>query len=836
VTTKRGNLRVYLGAAPGVGKTFAMLNEGRRALERGRDVVVGLVETHNRTLTGEAIGDLEVLPRRTIVYRGASFEEMDVDAILARRPERVLVDELAHTNVPGARNEKRWQDVEELLEAGIDVTSTLNIQHLESLNDVVERITGIKQRETIPDDIVRAAEQVELVDITPEALRRRMVHGNIYAPDKIDASLANYFRAGNLGALRELALLWVADKVDVGLEEYRERHGITAPWETRERVVVAITGAPETEALIRRAARIAQRAHGDLLGVHVASADGLAAASTELVDEHRKLLEDVGGEFHEVAAADVAAALIEFAVAENATQLVLGASHRSRWEELVRGSVINRTIRLSGPIDVHVISHEPAGERSAIEMRLSRLRRLTASPLSPRRQLAGWLVAALGIPLLTVLLVQLRDTTGLSTVLLAYLALVVVVAVIGGTWPALVAAVAAFLCANWYFTPPINRWTIAETENVVALFVFLGIALGVSRIVDTAARRATEAGRSRYHARTLARLAASAGEENPVPAVLESLRATFGLDAVAVLRRGRSGWAVQAAVGEHQISRPEEADVVRELSSEVVLAVDGPSIPAEDLLVLNAFADQLAAVLEGGRLRIEAERARALADANELRGALLQAVSHDLRTPLASIKACATSLKQRDVDWSDEESAEFIETIDEETDRLTALVANLLDMSRVQAGVVQPVLTPTPLEDVVPAAVASLGPRRTSVDTDVAASLSPVRADPVLLERAIANVVENAVRFNPAGKRVSVEADELEGRIELRVVDHGPGIAAQDRQRVFQPFQRLGDSAAGGVGLGLAVAHGFLTAMGATIEIDDTAGGGATVLINLPVA
>ena len=527
---KRGTLRVYLGAAPGVGKTVAMLNEGRRAAERGRDIVVGFVETHNRALTAQAVGDLEVMPRRSITHRDTTFAEMDVDAILARRPERVLVDELAHTNVPGSRNEKRWQDVEELLAAGIDVTSTLNIQHLESLNDVVERITGIKQRETIPDEVVRAAEQVEMVDITPEALRRRMVHGNIYAPDKIDASLANYFRAGNLGALRELALLWVADKVDVGLEEYRERHGITKPWETRERVVVAVTGAPNTEGLIRRAARIAQRAHGELLGVYVSGEDGLAASDSELLDEHRKLLEDVGGEFHEVAGADVAAALVEFATAENATQLVLGASHRTRWEELLRGSVINRTVHLSGPIDVHVISHEAAPDSATVDTRLAQLRRLSFSPIPPRRQLAGWVLAAIGIPLLTLLLAHVRESTGLSTVLLAYLALVVIVSVVGGTWPALVAAVAAFLCANWFFTPPFRQFTIAEGENVIALFVFLGIALGVSRIVDTAARRATEAARARSHARTLARLAATTGDQDPVPALLQSLRSAFALD------------------------------------------------------------------------------------------------------------------------------------------------------------------------------------------------------------------------------------------------------------------------------------------------------------------
>jgi two-component system, OmpR family, sensor histidine kinase KdpD len=835
VNVKRGNLRVYLGAAPGVGKTFAMLNEGGRARTRGRDVVVGFVETHNRPLTAEAIGDLEVMPRKLLVYRGTTFEEMDVDAIIARSPERVLVDELAHTNVPGSHHEKRWEDVEDLLRAGIDVTSTLNIQHLESLNDVVERITGIKQRETIPDEVVRAAEQVEMVDITPEALRRRMVHGNIYAPDKIDASLANYFRSGNLGALRELALLWVADKVDVGLEEYRERHGITKPWETRERVVVAVTGAPGTEALIRRAARIAQRAHGELLGVHVSSDEGLAGPDSESLEQHRKLLEDVGGEFHEVAGADVAAALVEFATAENATQLVLGASHRSRWEEWLRGSVINRTVHLSGPIDVHVISHEPGG-RSNSDARLARLRRLSFSPVPPRRQLAGWLLTAAGIPLLTLVLAQIRESAGLPTVLLAYLALVVIVSVVGGTWPALVAAVAAFLCANWFFTPPFYEWTIAEGENVVALFVFLGIALGVSRIVDTAARRATEAARARGHARTLARLAATTGDEDPVPALLESLRSAFGLDSVAVLRRDGQGWLAEAEAGEPRITNPRDAETVKELNADVVLALDGPNILAEDLLILNAFADQLAAVLEHGRLRVEAGRAHALADANELRGALLQAVSHDLRTPLASIKACATSLKNRDVTWSAEETAEFVTTIDTETDRLTTLVGNLLDMSRVQAGVIQPSLTSTPPEDIVLAAIFSLGPRAAIVDVDVPESLPAVRADPALLERAVANVVDNAITFSLDGSRVRVEAAELGDRVEIRVVDRGPGIAAADRERVFQPFQRLGDSRPGGVGLGLAVAHGFFTAMGATIEIDDTPGGGTTVLISLAVA
>src|SRR5664279_1458603 len=392
----RGKLRIYLGAAPGVGKTFAMLNEGRRRHSRGTDVVVGFVETHSRVNTAEQLGDLEIIPRRRIEYRGTSFEEMDIDAILTRAPRVALVDELAHTNVPGSRNEKRWQDVEELLAAGIDVISTVNIQHLESMNDVVEEITGIEQRETIPDAVVRAADQVELIDQTPEALRRRMAHGNIYAPEKIDAALANYFREGNLGALRELALMWVADRVDEALEEYRELHGISGTWETRERVVVAITGAPGGEDVLRRAARMAMRTRGELLGVHVRPADGLAGPSTERLAELRRLLTELGGEYREISGGDVGEALVGFARSENASQLVLGASRRSRWSEFVRGSVINGVLRASGPIDVHVISTELDDAPSAPSVR----RPVRRTYLSRRRQQVGWFLAIVVPPLL----------------------------------------------------------------------------------------------------------------------------------------------------------------------------------------------------------------------------------------------------------------------------------------------------------------------------------------------------------------------------------------------------------------------------------------------------
>src|SRR5262245_55446790 len=332
----RGTLRIYLGAAPGVGKTYAMLDEGNRRLDRGTDVAIGFVETHGRERTAALVGRLPVVARKQVTYRGARFEEMDLSAVLARRPEVVLVDELAHTNIPGSGpHEKRWQDVETLLEAGINVLSTVNIQHLESLNDVVEQITGVPQHETVPDAVVRAAEQVELVDMTAEALRRRMAHGNIYPAEKVDAALGNYFRVGNLTALRELALLWLADEVDEQLDRYRSDHGIAGTWEARERVVVALTGGPEGDTLIRRASRIAARTKGaDLMAVHVTRSDGLTGASTADLARQRSLIESLGGTYHQVVGDDVPRALLDFAGGVNATQLVLGASRRGRFARM----------------------------------------------------------------------------------------------------------------------------------------------------------------------------------------------------------------------------------------------------------------------------------------------------------------------------------------------------------------------------------------------------------------------------------------------------------------------------------------------------------------------
>ncbi|HWS46488.1 MAG TPA: sensor histidine kinase KdpD [Acidimicrobiia bacterium] len=834
----RGNLRVYLGAAPGVGKTFAMLNEGRRRHGRGTDVVVGFVETHGRPRTMEQIGDLEVVPRATLTYRGSEFEEMDVDAILARRPGQVLVDELAHTNVPGSRNEKRWQDVEELIEAGIDVISTVNIQHLESVNDVVERITGVQQRETLPDEVVRRADQVELVDMTPEALRRRMAHGNIYRPEKVDAALANYFRPGNLSALRELALLWVADKVDETLQQYMEDHGITAAWETRERIVVALTGAPGGEHLVRRAARMATRTKGDLLGVHVVASEGLAGPPPGMLDRHRHLLEDLGGTYHEVAGADPAGALAGFARAEHATQLVLGSSRRSRFTEITRGSVINRVVREAGDIDVHVISTRQEGEEAPRHARRGR----AALGVSRQRQQLGWIVSLVGLPLLTFVLTRLQPheadrANWLGGDLLLYLLLVVIVAAIGGPWVAGFTAVAAFLLVNWFFTPPIHTFTIAEGDNVVALVVFLVVAGVVSWLVTVAARRSIESARARSEATALVQLAgALIAEDDPLPNIMDQLLTTFGLRAVAVLRpTGDDNYTLVVSAGEVPLDRPEQATATAQLPEGDVFAYVGPNLSADDRRVLNAFVAQLAVALASRELRAEAASANALAEADALRTALLRAVSHDLRTPLASIKAAVSTLLAEDLRLDDDTVQQLHQTIDEEVDRLNELVSNLLAMSRLQVGGLQLATAAVSLDEVVSRALVSLGDRAAAVIVDVPDSLPRAHADPALLERAIANVVDNALSFSPPEQPVRIEGAAVADRLVLRVIDRGPGIPPGDRGRVFQPFQRLGDTSTRvGVGLGLAVARGFMEAVGGELHVDDTPGGGTTMVFTLP--
>jgi two-component system sensor histidine kinase KdpD len=824
----RGRLRVYLGAAPGVGKTYAMLSEARRARDRGKDVVVGLVETHGRARTAALLDGLEAVPRRTVTYRGTTFTELDPGAVIERAPALALIDELAHTNVPGSRNAKRWQDVEEILDAGIDVVSTVNIQHLESLNDVVERITGVPQRETVPDEVVRRADQIELVDMAPEALRRRLAHGNVYRPERVDAALANYFRVGNLTALRELALLWVADKVDEQLGRYRSDHSIAGTWEARERVVVALTGGPEGDTLVRRAARIAAGGKGaDLLAVHITSAEGLTTREdpAHLVRQ-RSLVEDLGGTYHQVVGHDVPRALLEFARGANATQLVLGASRRRR--PLTRG-VGGTTAALAGSIDVHIVPHEATGK--------ARYRMRPEAALPRRRRMSGWALALLGIPLLAAALRPAGLT--LPSEILIFLLLVVVVALTGGMWPALTAAVLGFGLLNWFFTPPLHTLSIAEPENVLALAIFVLVAAMVSTVVDLAARRSREAARSRADAEVLSTLAGHVLRgESALPSLLARMRETFGLSAVTLLERGDldegGGWRVVATSGGLPATSPGTADHDVVIDDRLVLAARGRPLEAGDRRVLEAFAAEAAVALRQQRLREAADRAGPLAEADRMRTALLAAVGHDLRTPLASARAAVESLRSTDVTWSDEDRAELLATADESLIKLTRLVSNLLDMSRLQAGVLGVTLEPVAIEDVLPHAVDDLGPLGDRLATDIPPGTPEIMADPALLERVLGNLVANAVRHSPAGLPVLVGASRHGDRVEIRVIDRGPGIPPEAHERVFLPFQRLGDrDTHTGVGLGLALSRGLTEAMGGTLTPEDTPGGGLTMTVSL---
>jgi two-component system, OmpR family, sensor histidine kinase KdpD len=831
----RGKLRIYLGAAPGVGKTFAMLDEGWRRHGRGTDVVVGYVETHGRPRTAAQIRDLEVVPRAKLSYRGQTFEEMDLDAVLGRRPTIALVDEMAHTNISGSRHEKRWQDIEELLDAGIDVISTVNIQHLASLNDVVERIAGVPQRETVPDSVARAADQIELVDMHPEALRRRMAHGNIYAAERADAALAHYFRVGNLGALRELALLWVADRVDDELADYRARHGITEPWETKERVVVAITGAPGGEHLLRRAARMSARVNGEVIGVHVRPLDPFTHAPSEGLATQRRLLGELGGRYAEVTGADVSAALVNFARAENATQLLVGASGRSRWAEVVHGSVINRVVRDAGPIDVHVIS---AREPPVTGLPGSpRRRRLTAVP--PRRRQIAWVLGTVGIVALGAALSPLRSALELPGALLCLLLGVIAVAAVGGVPPAAVATVAATVTADFFFTTPYYTLRMNRPVQIVDVLVFFAVAAVVSALIDRLARRGLQVARAQAEAEALARLAGGSvlAGVNALPDLVAELRRTFDLDGVAVLAPNPDGtWTVAAGAGGPIPGSPHQAPFSAELDDGAVLVLAGSDLSAEDSRLLAAFVAQLRQAQEHLRLEAEAASATELGEANSLRGALLAAVSHDLRTPLASIKAAATSLLSSEVEWDHDQAEGFAKTINAESDRLTQLVSNLLDMSRLQVGALPISMQTVNLDDLIYRAVANLGSAASGVVIDIAAALPAVSADAGLLERALANVIDNAVTWSPPSRAVRVEASTADDRIDVRIIDEGPGIPLDQRDHVFQPFQRLGDRAGGspnGLGLGLAVARGFTRALGGELAFEDTPGGGATFVFTL---
>lgn len=857
---KRGYLRVLLGAAPGVGKTFEMLSEGHRLAADGKDVVVGVLETHGRAATLAKAAGLELQPRQVAEHRGVELSELDVDGLIARHPDVALIDELAHTNAPGSRNSKRWQDVEEIRAAGIDVITTVNVQHIESLNDVVHGITQITQSETVPDAVVRTADEIEVIDIAPQALRDRLSAGLVYPAERIDAALSNYFRIGNLTALRELALLWLADEVEQALLSYREQHDIDGTWQTRERVVVALTGGPEGETLIRRGARIAARTSGgELLVVHVSHQDGLRGSDPASLSAQRALTESLDGTFHAVVGEDVPATLVEFAKSVNATQLVLGASRRGRISAALSGPGIGATvIRMSGDIDVHIVNHAAAAGRR----RLPRLR----GALSTKRKLVGFAIALLVGPLLTFLLVQGRGTDYLTPSVLAYQLLVVVVALVGGLWPAVIAAVLSGLSLDYMLIPPFDTVRIADPAHALALALYVVIAVLVSYIVDQAARRARIAQRATAESELLATIAGSVLRgENAAQAIVARTREAFGAAGVRLVARdernhddaddaadgsdgkrnhrmrtdsgaptsgdGDQPMTIIAADGEPTPEPP----LVVPVGTRAVLEMHGVELDSTERRVLDAIVSQMDATLERQELTEQARQSRERAAADQVRSALLSAVSHDVRRPLAAAVAAVGGIRAAGDRLTPGDRDELIESANDSLSTLSALISDLLDVSRVQSGALAVRSSVIDMADVVTASIDELGLGPGAVALSLDPDAPRVCADPALLRRIVVNVLANAHRHSPNDQPVTITTSSHGDLAQIRVIDHGPGVAEDKRADMFQPFQRMGDTDnASGLGLGLALSKGFAEGMNATLTAETTPGGGLTMVLELP--
>ncbi|MGV0731908.1 sensor histidine kinase KdpD [Mycolicibacter sinensis] len=819
----RGELRIYLGASPGVGKTYAMLGEAHRRAERGTDVVAAAIETHGRSKTAELLRGIETV--------GDPSAELDVAAVLARRPQVVLVDDLAHTNAAGSRNPKRWQDIEELLDAGITVISTVNVQQLESLSDVVTKITGTTEHDTVPDAIVRQAAQIELIDVAPEALRRRLSHGNVYPPEKVDAALANYFRGETLTALRELALLWLAGQVDAALTKYRADKKITQTWEARERIVAAVTGGPESETLVRRASRIASKAGGELLVLHVLGGDGDSGAPAPRVGKIRQLAISLGASLHTVIGDDVPAALLEFARDVNATQLVIGSSRRSRWARILDEGVGAAVVQQSGDIDVHIVTDEDTKPN------------FRAVSISPReRRAVSWL-AAVAVPcVMCAIVVGWLDRyvdTGQSAL---FVVGVLLVALLGGIAPAVLSALLSGVLLNYFLLAPRRDFTIAEHDAAVTEVVLLLVAVAVAVLVDSAAKRAREAGRASREAELMTLFAGSVLRGADLDTLLERVRETYAQRAVSLVRipARTAKPEVVASVGEQPCTSVDLADTTIDVGDdEFWMLMVGRQLASRDRRVLSVVARQAAGLVRQEELAAEASRADAVMRTDELRRSLLSAVSHDLRTPLAAAKAAVSSLRADDVAFSPDDTAELLATVEESVDQLTDLVGNLLDSSRLAAGVIRPALTKVYLEEVVQRALIGIG-RRSNVfgrgrldQVKVEVGPTVAMADAGLLERVLANVIDNALRY-ASDSVVRVTAGRVGARVLINVADGGRGLPPGGELHAFDPFQRLGDrDNTSGVGLGLSVARGFVEAMGGTISATETPGGGLTMVVDL---
>ncbi|MFO0675569.1 MAG: sensor histidine kinase KdpD [Polyangiaceae bacterium] len=864
---RRGKLTVYFGAAPGVGKTYAMLEAGRAARAEGVDVVVGVVETHGRYDTASLVLGLEVLPRRRTNYRGIELAEFDVDAALARRPGLVLVDELAHTNVEGSRHAKRWQDVEELVAAGIDVSTTLNVQHLESLVDVVRGVTGVDVRETVPDSVVESADELRLVDLTPDALLARLRDGKVYLGDAARRAETGFFRKGNLIALRELALRRTADRVDTDMRDYRRDHGIEKTWAARERILVCVSPSPNSARLVRSAYRMANAFHAPWIAAYVDVSGARGPSSEDKARIHRTLTlaETLGGEAHTLVAepspGKSVERLVDFARGRNVTRIVVGKPTHPRWRDRVTRPFVDELVRESGPIDVHVISGE--GEGDAGPARRDR----DVRPVAVREIVEATFVVAGSTATSAWIFGRDRpvDTA------MAFLLGIVLVAMRHGYVTSVYAAFTSVVAFDVFFVPPYFSFAVSDFRYVTTFVVMLVVAVVISGLTQRVRRQAASA-RSR-EAKTASLYALSgdvAGARDPesiVGVVGRHFLDVFDAKSVVLLPDDASSlrvipggtfvpdtkdlatatwvWDREKPAGLGTDTLPNSNALYVPLTASrgrigvlgVVPADPSRFADPEERRRLASFANQVAVAVERSLLVGEARRAEVRAETERLRNSLLSSVSHDLRTPLAVLKGAGSALLADDGSLTREQRGQFARSIVDDADRLDRIVRNLLDMTRVDAGVLRVTKEWHSIEEIVGSALARIGPRIGDrvVSLDVPAALPLVPLDALLVEQVLTNLVENAVRHTPAHSPIEVAARVTGTALEVRVSDRGPGVPPTEERRVFEKFRRGRGSATGGIGLGLPICKGMIEAQGGTIDVVAREGGGATFRFTLPI-
>jgi two-component system, OmpR family, sensor histidine kinase KdpD len=870
----RGRLKIFLGAAPGVGKTYEMMTTAQAKRRDGVDIVVGAVETHGRKETAALLEGLEIVPRRRIAYKGMALEEMDLDAILGRRPQLVLVDELAHSNAPGSRHPKRYMDVEELLDVGVDVYTTLNIQHVESLNDVVAKITRIRVRETVPDSIIDRADELELVDLTPEDLIQRLKEGKVYLPQQAERAVRHYFLPGNLTALRELALQRTAQRVDEQMVSYMRAHAIPGPWATSESVLVCVNEAPSCAAVVRYARRLADRLRTRWTAIYVETSRSqrLDEAARNRIAECLRLAERLGGEAVTFPSQEVARGIVDYAQGNNFTHILIAKSRRSRWSELLRSSVTHQLIRSAGDISVHVIAQAQADTTTpettdAIATVAAENERFAFLPYLGS---LGMVAVALAVSLF------LQQFLAVSNVALAFLTAVLTSAIAYGLWPSLFACLASVLTFNFFFLPPLYTFTIADPENVVALFFFAVVAVIASNLT---ARVRDQALAARQRAQTTEelylfsrKLAGAVTLDDLLWATAHQIALMLRMRVVLLLPEGdsvavRAGFPPEDTLEEADLAaakwcwdndRPagRGADTLpgaRRLFLPIrtgrgavgIVGLDsdrpGPLLTPDQRRLLDALSDQAALAIERVTLAQDQDRARLAAETERLRSALLTSISHDLRTPLASILGSATSLRSFRAALDEPAQQDLIRTIQEEAERLNRFIANLLDITRLESGAIAPRFDAVDLGDVIGSTL-----KRTekvlsghTVTVDLASDLPLLRVDPVLFEQVLFNLLDNAAKYAPPNSVVELHARSVGDHVVLRIIDQGDGIPPADLEAIFDKFYRVhsADRKRAGTGLGLAICRGFVEAMGGTIVAQNrTDRSGAIFIVTLPVA